>query len=323
MVARIDGSGDALAGFPKKLTQDGKDKYDVTLIPFGNGYLVGYIEAVRNWKQWWLPLQVAGTKFAKLDAQANEVGIPEAMTSAPLELIGGGLTVRSGGQILWITGATGDSLRIARIGGPKYRPSPGPSPSPLAPPVPRPVPSPVPSLPPTPALPAGEMEIRVVGEGGCLKSAGKYKKLIRNANSGCARFKVEGKTFKSLDFPGQCLDLFGGRDFGLYSCHGAGSQQFTRQGDQWCQRGKCIQSAGKAVPQPPAPTPTPTPSQKTSGKHLQEKRTNKCVADTGDGQLNLRPCNKGDPSQLWSETSSGALQNAKTNKCMTVGTSAC
>jgi hypothetical protein len=39
--------------------------------------------------------------------------------------------------------------------------------------------------------------------------------------------------------------------------------------------------------------------------------------------LNLRPCNKGDPSQLWSETSSGALQNAKTNKCMTVGSYAC
>jgi len=137
MVSRLSTSGGNLAGFPKKLTVDGKDKQDVTVVPFPTGYLVGYIENVYP----------PTSRLLKLDAQANKVGVPEAIPSANLQKIAGGLTVRAGGEIVWITEITGQSFRLARVGGGVVRPSPSPSPSPPLPdggspsPVPRPSPS--------------------------------------------------------------------------------------------------------------------------------------------------------------------------------------
>merc|ERR1719191_1073091 len=160
MLSRLDSSGGNLGGFPKKLTSDGKDKQDVTVVPFPTGFLVGYIEDVYP----------PTSRFLKLDAAGNKVGAPEAITSAPLHKIAGGLTVRAGGEIVWITGITGQSFRLARVGGAVVRPSPSPSPSPQPPPPP---PSPVPALPP------GVTYLKVSHDGGCLKSGGAYKKLIR------------------------------------------------------------------------------------------------------------------------------------------------
>jgi len=192
---------------------------------------------------------------------------------------------------------------------------------------------------------------------------------------------MAGKTIKSLDHPGQCLDLFGRRDWGLWSCHGKANQKFTSQGDKWCTGGKCVQNAGAAngascssdsqcgsglcngnqcsakasVGQQCGKDAACTTGMcvsstckdkqpesascgaarecqsnrceggvcaKAQGKQLQERGTKKCIADTG-GQLNFMPCDKGDPSQLWSEAAGGAFQNAKTSKCMTVGSYAC
>merc|ERR1719420_1651869 len=76
MVAGIDQSGKALSGFPKKLSQDSIDKYDVTMIPYSSGYLVGYIEGKPNKAQWWKPMGILGTKFLKLDTQGNKAGAP-------------------------------------------------------------------------------------------------------------------------------------------------------------------------------------------------------------------------------------------------------
>merc|ERR1719399_462981 len=78
MVTRLDASGGNLPGFPKKLSNDRVDKSDVTVVPFGSGYLVGYTAA-------------GDSKFLKLDAQANKVGVPEAVPTATLQKNGGGL----------------------------------------------------------------------------------------------------------------------------------------------------------------------------------------------------------------------------------------
>merc|ERR1719191_1073921 len=118
MVTRLDASGGNLPGFPKKLSNDRVDKSDVTVVPFGSGYLVGYTVA-------------GGSKFLKLDAKANKIGAPEAASTATLQKNGGGLARRGGGQIVWLTGITSQSFRIARLGGSK-NPSPAPSPSPSA-----------------------------------------------------------------------------------------------------------------------------------------------------------------------------------------------
>jgi len=107
MVSRLDAAGSNLPGFPKKLSADGKDKSDVTVVPFGNEYLVGYTEGSSS------------SKFLKLDAQGNKVGVPEAITSANQLQIGGGLAVRAGGQVVWITGITSQSFRLVRLAGPK------------------------------------------------------------------------------------------------------------------------------------------------------------------------------------------------------------
>lgn len=253
------------------------------------------------------------------------------------------------------------------------------SPSPKAP-APKKY-APKPSPPPSPPASAGELKLRFAGDSGCLKYVGAKKLLTRNQNSGCARFKLDGKAFKSIDSTGQCLDYFGGRGFGLWSCHGGSNQQFTTQGEKWCSGSNCVQNSGspdgtscssdskcasgrceggqckakapvgqgctkdaycttgmcvsgKCKDKQPAGASCGAPREclsfnceagkcaKPQGKQLQERYTKKCIADTG-GQLNYKPCNKGDPSQLWGEAAGGVLQNSKTGKCMTVGSYAC
>jgi len=246
-----------------------------------------------------------------------------------------------------------------------------------------PTPGATPATPaPTPApAPPGEMKVKFAGDSGCLKSAGARKKLIRNSKDGCARFKLDGKVFKSIDHGGQCLDLFHRRDFGLWNCHGGGNQKLTAQGDKWCTTGKCIENAGAAdgsgcagdaqcasglcdggkckakaavggaCSKDAACTTGMCVSdkcidkqkegakcgaarecesnrcengscQKAVGTQLQEKRTKKCISDDG-GTLNFKPCNKGDPAQLWGDFGGGVYQNAKTNKCISQGGYAC
>jgi len=54
---------------------------------------------------------------------------------------------------------------------------------------------------------------------------------------------------------------------------------------------------------------------------LNDKDYKKCISDDG-GTLNLKPCNQGDPSQIWNVGPGGAYQNAKSGKCMGVGRAA-
>jgi hypothetical protein len=61
---------------------------------------------------------------------------------------------------------------------------------------------------------------------------------------------------------------------------------------------------------------------KPLGKQLQEKKTQKCISDMG-GSLKFQPCSKGDPAQMWGTSDAGEFQNAKTGKCITVGSYAC
>jgi len=99
----------------------------------------------------------------------------------------------------------------------------------------------------------------------------------------------------------------------------------------WC-RGQCNcprscpHACGRCPPKgssrAPSPAPSPRPSPASQGKQLQEKYTKKCISDDG-GTLNYKPCNQRDPSQLWGVGPGGAYQNAKTGKCMGVGSYAC
>merc|ERR1719281_2379558 len=92
MVSKLNTLGTGLVqapGFPKKLTSDGKNKRDVTAVAYPGGFLVAYIDT-------------EGSKFLKLDKEANMVGVPEAISSGKLE--SGGFTLRAGGEIVWLTG---------------------------------------------------------------------------------------------------------------------------------------------------------------------------------------------------------------------------
>lgn len=61
---------------------------------------------------------------------------------------------------------------------------------------------------------------------------------------------------------------------------------------------------------------------KPKGKQLQERSSKKCIADTGGG-IKYLACAKGEGSQLWSEGAGGAMQNAKTGKCIGAGRYVC
>lgn len=116
-------------------------------------------------------------------------------------------------------------------------------------------------------------------------------------------------------------------------CQKSTSATCTRTDASWC-RGQCNcprncpHACGRCPPRGPAPSPTPrpapspTPSTTTTGKQLQERTTRKCISD-GGGTLIYKPCNRGDPAQLWGVGPGGAYQNAKTGKCMGVGSYAC
>merc|ERR1719335_1710639 len=141
MVSKLTTMGTGIIqapGFPKKLTSDGKDKRDVTVVAYPGGFLVAYIDT-------------EGSKFVKLDHEANMVGVPEAINTARLEGNAGGLTKRAGGENVWITGITKQSFRLARLGGGGATPSPPPPPPPRPLPRPSPRPSPPPSPPPRPS----------------------------------------------------------------------------------------------------------------------------------------------------------------------------
>lgn len=141
MVSKLTASGGNRPGFPKKLTHDGVDKQDVSVVPFDSGYLVGYVVSKQCRKGWsdmseaWrgvctrgrdngdgsrdLGLQYSNTqpsRLFRLDGQGNKIGEPEALPRGKNLLEhGGGLTRRAGGEIVWITGITKESFRIARL----------------------------------------------------------------------------------------------------------------------------------------------------------------------------------------------------------------
>lgn len=96
----------------------------------------------------------------------------------------------------------------------------------------------------TPVTPK-EVEFTLAGDTGCLKNGGPHQRLIRNARSHCARFRLSGRQFYSLDqnSRGQCLDYFrGSKAWGIYKCHHSSvdpkvdwNQQFTKRGlNKWC-----------------------------------------------------------------------------------------
>jgi len=86
-----------------------------------------------------------------------------------------------------------------------------------------------------------KMQIKQAGGQGCLKSNGRGKLLQKGATSGCATFLVLGKQFKSVDVPGQCLDYFAGRGWGLWFCHNGWNQQLRQQSSKWCVKSECVE----------------------------------------------------------------------------------
>jgi len=223
MVSRLKSNGKNRAGFPKKLSSDKKDKRDVTAVAFGTGYLVGY-------KERWGPSQ-----FLKLDAEAAPVGDPE-VSSAPFESAGGGLVLRAGDQVVWITDINqkDNSFRLARLDGPPPRPLPTPAPT-----APTLSPTPAPTKPPTPS----GSEFTVAGEGGCLKSRGRGKWLILNdVREECARFFYDApfKLLRSADHRGNCLIANARKKkFKMVGCQirdkrSNPAQQWKQSGDKWC-----------------------------------------------------------------------------------------
>jgi len=91
------------------------------------------------------------------------------------------------------------------------------------------------------------MALRDTDGKGCLQSNGGNKLLEKAATSDCARFRFEGTLLRSVDVPGQCLDYFRGKGFGLWSCHGKDNQQFRRQGLTWCVDSKCVEASEAAA----------------------------------------------------------------------------
>jgi len=87
------------------------------------------------------------------------------------------------------------------------------------------------------------LSIREVGGKGCLKSRGGSRLLEKGATSGCAKFLVLGKQFRSEDVSGQCLDYFANRGWGLWECHGGHNQQLQPQGAQWCVGQNCVEAS--------------------------------------------------------------------------------
>merc|ERR1712072_113758 len=94
--------------------------------------------------------------------------------------------------------------------------------------------------------------IRVAGgSGGCLKVIKSpdynYLQLEEGTNTeystltGCARFAVVGKMFKSLQHEGQCLEYFYGPGWGLWSCRDVHNQKLQKNGLQWCVDSKCVE----------------------------------------------------------------------------------
>jgi hypothetical protein len=121
MVARLNPTGGLPAGTKaKQLSNDGTDKGDVSVVWWGDGYLIGYTEGL-PFRGSCYDFKVPESKLVKLDAQANVVGGPEAIPSANLPQHGGGLTLRARGEVVWITGITPQSFRLARLAGPPLR----------------------------------------------------------------------------------------------------------------------------------------------------------------------------------------------------------
>lgn len=89
--------------------------------------------------------------------------------------------------------------------------------------------------------------IREIGGTGCLKSKGSGNLLETGATGNCARFTVSGKAFRSVDEPGQCLDYFSSRGWGLWSCNGGSNQQLQREGSRWCtDSAQCVEEYSTA-----------------------------------------------------------------------------
>jgi hypothetical protein len=143
-------------------------------------------------------------------------------------------------------------------------------------------PAPTPAPTPPPIACHGCITLREAGGKGCLKSNGGEKLLEKGATSDCAKFRVEGTLFRSVDLPRQCLDYFHSGGFGLWPCHGGRNQQLQRKGSMWCVDSNCVEASSPsttvtttlaittltttvAVPTitpTPAPTPAPTPGPK-------------------------------------------------------------
>jgi hypothetical protein len=141
--------------------------------------------------------------------------------------------------------------------------------------------TPAPTPPPTACN--GCIKFREAGGKGCLKSNGGEKLLEKGARSDCARFRVDGALFLSVDMPGQCLDYFHSGGFGLWPCHGGHNQQFQRKRAVWCVDSNCVEASDPSttvtttlaittltttVAAPtltPTPAPTPGPKAINSG----------------------------------------------------------
>lgn len=87
-----------------------------------------------------------------------------------------------------------------------------------------------------------QLQLQRIGSEGCLKSKGGWRLLEKGATSGCAQFLVLGNQFQSVDVPGQCLDYFSNRGWGLWSCHGNHNQQLQHQDSKWCVRKECVEA---------------------------------------------------------------------------------
>jgi len=83
----------------------------------------------------------------------------------------------------------------------------------------------------------------------CLKSRGHGQLLTEGGNSSCARFAIQaGTLFHSMDVSGSCLDWFGSRGWGLWTCGGQKNQQLVSSGSgKWCYDGNCIIVSGNST----------------------------------------------------------------------------
>lgn len=94
------------------------------------------------------------------------------------------------------------------------------------------------------------IEIGTEGGEGCLKAVGEKLKLEEGAVHSCSKFRVSGNhiyKIESIEFPGQCLENFHTRGWGLWDCRDVFNQELSLQGSKWCNDRWCVQATSSIL----------------------------------------------------------------------------